>query len=108
MVVKREKTTVKDLGNGMSRRVLNRGGRLMLVEFTFAKGGVGAIHSHPHEQIGFVAAGSGVFTIDGKDTEVKKGDSMYIPPNTSHGFKSHEDNTVMVDIFTPQREDFLE
>ncbi len=108
MVVKREETSVKDLGNSMARRVLNRGGRLMLVEFTFAKGGVGPVHSHPHEQIGFLAAGSGVFTIDGEETEVKMGDSMYIPPNTPHGFKANEDNTIMIDIFTPQREDFLE
>ena len=50
MVIKREKTTVKELGNGMSRRVLNRGGRLMLVEFTFTKDGIGTIHSHPHER----------------------------------------------------------
>ena len=108
MVVKREKTSVKYLGNGMSRRVLNRGGKLMIVEFTFKKGGEGSVHSHPHEQIGNVVSGSGIFTLDGKKTEVAMGDSMYIPSNTPHGFKSYEENTVLMETFTPQRDDFLE
>ncbi len=107
MVIKRENTKAVEAGKGVVRRVLNRGGKLMIVEFTFEKGAVGDIHSHPHEQIGYVASGSGIFTIDGKDTEVEKGDSMYIPPNVPHGFRSFEEGTVLVDTFTPQREDFL-
>ncbi len=106
MVVKREDTVAVEIGNGATRRVLNSGGNLMLVEFSFKKGGEGKIHSHPHEQIGFVVSGSGVFTIDGEESPVKAGDSMYIPPNVPHGFRATEDNTVLVDTFYPQREDF--
>jgi len=108
LVVKREKTSVKDLGNGISRRVMNRGGKLMIVEFAFKKSAEGSVHSHHHEQIGFVVSGSGIFTLDGKKTKVMAGDSMYIPPDTPHGFKSYEENTVLVETFTPQRDDFLE
>ena len=106
MVVKREDTVAVDAGDGVKRRVLNSGGNLMIVEFSFKNGAVGKIHRHPHEQIGVVVRGSGVFTIDGRQTEVKAGDSMYIAPNVPHGFKAYEDDTVLVDTFYPQREDF--
>ena len=108
MIVKREDSEIKDLGDGVTRRILNRGGQLMIVEFEFKKGAVGLLHSHPHEQIGRVLSGSGLFTIDGVDTEIGVGDSMYMPPNTPHGFVAYEDNTVILDIFTPQREDFID
>ena len=107
MIVSRHKTVSKDLGEGVSRRILNRGGKLMIVEFTFKKGAIGALHSHVHEQIGCITAGSGVFTLDGKDTEIRAGDSMYIPSNTIHGFVAYEDDTTILDVFTPQREDFI-
>ncbi len=106
MVVKRKDTVAVDAGDGVKRRVLNSGGNLMIVEFTFNSGAVGKIHRHPHEQIGFVAKGSGVFTIDGKDTEVEAGDSMYVPSNALHGFRAYEDGAVLVETFYPQREDF--
>jgi quercetin dioxygenase-like cupin family protein len=108
MIIKRNDTETKDLGEGVTRRILNRGGSLMIVEFCFKKGAIGALHSHPHEQIGCITSGSGFFTIDGKETEIKAGDSMYMPPNAIHSFVSHEDNTIILDIFTPQREDFID
>ncbi len=106
MVVKRDNTIVVDAGDGIKRRVLNSGGSLMIVEFVFKRGAVGKIHRHPHEQIGFVVKGSGVFTIDGKETDVEAGDSMYVPSNVLHGFRAYEDETVLVETFHPQREDF--
>ena len=39
---------------------------LMTVEFTFEKGGIGALHSHPHVQASYIAEGLFEVTIDGK------------------------------------------
>ena len=50
---------------GSSRRVILDLPELMLVEFTFDKGGVGALHSHPHLQTSYVAEGVFEVTIDG-------------------------------------------
>lgn len=43
--------------NGSTRRVVLHLPELMLVEFTFEKGGIGALHNHPHIQSSFVAEG---------------------------------------------------
>ena len=51
--------------DGSSRRVILSLPELMLVEFTFEKNGVGALHSHPHIQSSYVAEGVFEVTIDG-------------------------------------------
>ncbi len=97
----------EELGGGVSRKILKYGGKLMLVEVTMEKGGVGAAHVHPHEQISYIAKGSFEFTVGGEKQVVKTGDSLYVAPNVEHGTLSLEDGSVVVDIFTPIREDFL-
>ena len=96
-----------DILDPLSRRkILCHEGSLMMVEVTFDKGGVGSVHTHPHEQITYVAKGAFVFTIEGVEHTVKQGDSLYFPSNAKHGCTALEDG-ILVDIFTPQREDFL-
>jgi quercetin dioxygenase-like cupin family protein len=79
---------------------------MMMVEVTFLKGAVGAPHRHIHEQVSYIAAGGFEFTIEGEMHVVRQGDSVYIPSDAEHGCRALEDS-VIVDIFTPQREDFL-
>ena len=97
----------EELGGGVSRKILKYGGGLMLVEVTMQKGGVGAVHTHPHEQISYIAEGSFEFTVGEEKQVVKKGDSLYVASNMPHGTLSLEDGSIVVDIFTPIREDFL-
>ena len=97
----------EDQGGGVSRKILNYGGKLMMVEVTMQKGGRGAVHTHPHEQISYIAAGSFEFTVGEEKQVVKAGDSLYVAPNVAHGTLSLEDGSIVVDIFTPIREDFL-
>ncbi len=78
----------------------------MVVEISFEKGGIGAIHSHEHEQVAYVKSGIFEFTIGEAVRTIKEGDSLYIEPNTLHGAKAIEAG-VIVDVFTPMREDFL-
>jgi len=99
-------TTAFDLGKGVRRTLLATGGGLMTVEFRFEKGSVGALHSHPHEQVGYVVSGRFTFTLDGKTTVLGVGDSYYVPPNAVHGVEALEDG-ILLDVFTPQRQDFL-
>jgi len=42
----------QSLEGGVTRKILSYSKNLMTVELRFPKGGVGAKHSHPHEQIG--------------------------------------------------------
>lgn len=92
---------------GVTRRVLAHGGKMLCAEVHFEKDAVGAMHSHPHEQIGYVAKGSFLYTEEGAEpVTLQAGDSYYVAPNVRHGVVALEE-AVVVDVFTPQREDFL-
>ena len=105
-VVFNKDVPLQDLGGGVSRKVLAHNTEMMVVEVNFAKGGIGAVHTHPHMQCTYVKSGSYRFTIDGDDVYVKEGDTIAFPSNIPHGTVCLESGTL-VDIFTPQREDFL-
>ena len=89
-----------------TRRILAHGGGMMGVEASFEKGAVGTMHRHPHEQVSYVLSGSFEYEVEGKKYILHKGDSYYVAPNENHGATALED-AVILDIFTPQREDFL-
>ena len=106
MFVKNAEITVKELGNGVARKILATGGKLMAVEVYFTKGAVGALHAHPHEQISYVLKGRFEATIGAEKTMIAVGDTYYAAPDVVHGVTALEEG-VLLDIFTPQREDFL-
>jgi len=106
MICKHQEVSERDLGAGVQRRVLATGGGLMTVEFRFAAGSIGALHTHRHEQVGYVVEGRFEFTIEGVTHLLGVGDSYYVPSGVLHGAKALEDG-ILLDVFTPQREDFL-
>ena len=107
MVVNCKDVNWEDQGGGIRRRILASEGRLMSVEVSFTKGTVAAVHAHPHEQIGYILSGRFDFEMDGKKYELGVGDSYYAPPRVPHGAVALEEGSRILDIFTPQREDFL-
>lgn len=66
MYVENKDVALTDLGGGVVRKVLAYSENLMSVELHFDKGAVGAKHSHPHEQIGYLISGSLLFQEAGK------------------------------------------
>ena len=95
------------LDDSVRRKVLLHQNSMMLVEFTFKKGGIGQPHSHEeHEQIGYIAKGSFEVTVGDKTKTLSCGDSYYAAKNEVHGVLALEDG-VIVDAFTPIRKDFL-
>src|SRR5687767_9602546 len=92
---------------GAERRILSYGGGMMLVQFTFRNDTTAPLHSHPHEQIGYVLSGAIDLIMDGHATKrLTAGSSYYVAPNTPHGVVTHGP-TVLLDCFAPIREDFL-
>ena len=91
---------------GNRRRVLVSQPQLMQVEFAFDEGAIGALHSHPHVQASYVAAGTFEVTIGDTTTVLSEGGSFIVPPNVVHGVKALTPGRL-VDCFTPQRDDFL-
>ncbi len=107
MYVKIADVEESDLGEGVSRKILASGGDMMTVQFTFEKGAVGTPHTHVHEQVGYVLQGRFELTLGDEKTIIEAGDTYYVPSNTVHGVVALEDG-VLLDVFTPQRQDFLE
>lgn len=96
------------LDDKTTRRVLSCGKDLMLVEFVFKKGGVGQPHKHDeHEQMGYVAQGSFELIIGEEKRVIKRGDTYHAPRKTLHGVVALEDDSILIDAFTPIRTDFL-
>ena len=91
---------------GMKRKIMAYDDRLMLVRVEFEKGGVGTLHSHPHTQITHVERGAFEVEISGEKQVLKAGDVFYVPPHAVHGAVCLEAG-VLIDVFSPMREDFI-
>lgn len=97
---------LEDLGDGVKRKITAVHDNLMCVEVHFEKGAVGALHSHPHEQITYIVSGEFEFNIGGEKKVLKAGDSTFKQPDIVHGAVCLKAG-MLLDIFTPYREDFL-
>ncbi len=94
------------VGDGVQRQILGYGPDLMMVCVKFNKGSIGPVHRHPHRQVTFVEQGSFEVFIGGEKKVLKKGDCFFVPADVDHGVVALEVGTL-IDVFTPQREDFL-
>ena len=93
--------------DGAQRRVLSYGENLMLVQFTFEAGVTSWLHSHPHEQVGYVVSGEIDFLMEGHEpVRLTAGCSYHVPSNVKHNITTHTP-AVLVDCFTPIRQDFI-
>ena len=106
MFIYKKERPLEYLGQGVTRRVLAYGGTMMAVEVSFEKGAIGPLHHHPHEQLTYVLSGRFAFTIGDETREVGAGDTLYKAPDVVHGCVCLEAG-MLLDTFTPQREDFL-
>lgn len=107
MYSENENIEFKDLGDGVRRKVLSYTEDMMICELHFEKGAIGAPHSHPHEQIGYLVSGSLIYKEDGKEDKVLvAGDVYQVPSNVVHGVVALEE-TKLIDVFTPMRKDFI-
>lgn len=93
-------------GEGVRRKILAYGEQLMAVEVHFEEGAIGALHHHPHTQLSYVLEGEFEFEIDGVKKIVKKGDTLFKLPDLVHGCVCKKKG-ILLDIFTPYRQDFL-
>jgi quercetin dioxygenase-like cupin family protein len=105
MLVHRSSAKPVEMLPGVVRRTLTEGERMMLVEVTLEQGAIVPAHTHPHEQIGYLASGRLVFQIGDESRELAAGDSWLVPSNVSHQVTVLEPS-VAIDIFSPPREEY--
>ncbi len=91
---------------GVKRKIMAWDQRLMLVRVAFEKDGIGSLHKHHHSQITHVESGVFEVEIGGDKRVLKAGDVFIIPSNVLHGAVCLEAG-VLIDVFSPMREDFV-
>lgn len=64
-------------------------------------------HSHPHQQVTYVAEGKVIFFLDGTPYQLEAGDLITVPPNVPHSIQLLSEHARLIDAFTPIRTDFL-
>jgi quercetin dioxygenase-like cupin family protein len=64
-------------------------------------------HSHPHEQVSYVASGEINFFLDNAPVRLGPGDMFTVPPNVPHAVQLLSDDVRLIDAFSPIREEFL-
>ena len=105
MLTHRDATTPVEMFDGVTRRTLNEGDRTMLCEIELKKGSVVPLHTHPHEQIGYLSRGRIRFRIGDEVRELREGDSWCVPGDVPHMVETLEDS-IAIDIFSPPREEY--
>lgn len=91
---------------GITQKTLVHGDKTLMVEFRLKKDAALPLHSHPHEQTGYLVSGQIRLTIGQDVHDVFPGDSWCIPGGMKHCAESIEES-VAVEIFSPVREDYL-
>jgi quercetin dioxygenase-like cupin family protein len=96
----------EEVSEGVKRKIMAYDESLMVVKVAFEKGGAGAVHQHYHTQITHIESGVFEVEIGGEKQVLKAGDAFFIPPNVLHGAVCLEQG-VLIDVFSPMREDFI-
>ena len=91
---------------GIKRKTLVYGQKTLMCEFVLEKGSSIAKHSHPHEQTGYLVKGRLRFSVDKEEYDAQPGDSWCFPGGVEHSVEVMEDS-VVIEIFSPVREEFL-
>lgn len=97
---------VEQIAAGIERQMV-WGEHLMVCRLKIAPRTVTAVHTHPHEQITLVERGTVRFTVDGEERISSTGDVLHFPSHCQHGATMLDEEVVLIDIFTPVREEFL-
>lgn len=100
---------LKKTFKGVNLDSLAVGEMSMVTKMNYVKGNFATLHTHPHEQCGYVISGEYRLIVDGDekiDVIMHAGDTYAIPGNTPHSFEVIEGGEV-IDVFTPLREDYL-
>jgi quercetin dioxygenase-like cupin family protein len=93
------------LAEGVRARALfGEAAMLNLVELD--PGAVVPEHSHPHEQLGIGLRGLITMVFDGEERPMGPMDAMHIPSGVVHAGVAGPEGALVLDVFTPIREDF--
>jgi len=88
------------------RPLVGERGMLNLIEFE--PGSVVPLHSHPHEQLGLVLRGMQALVVDGVAHELGPMEGYVLPGDVEHSAYCGPEGALVLDVFSPVREDYRE
>ena len=91
---------------GIRQKTLVWGEKTLMTEFILERGSVLPLHSHPHEQTGYLVEGHLTLTVGEEAREIFPGDSWSIPGDVEHSARVHQDSKA-IEIFSPVRMEYL-
>ena len=91
---------------GIEQKTLVHGEKTLMAEFRLQKGSIVRLHSHPHEQTGYLISGQVRFLVGPKEIVCNPGDSWCFIGDEEHGAEALQDS-VLVEVFSPVRKDYL-
>ncbi len=97
----------ENTGEGVRRKILAYDKNLMMTAVEFKKGAIGYTHKHPHSQVTYIAKGSFEVSIENEKKVLKAGDVFFVKSNLEHGVVALDEDNLLIDVFSPCREDFL-
>jgi len=106
MFTKLDEDDYQTVAPGILMRTLCFGSSTLMTEFRLLHGHTLPMHSHPHEQTGYLISGHIALTIGHETHDVVPGDSWCIAGGVEHGAKVLQDS-VAVEVFCPVRDDYL-
>lgn len=108
-ILKYDEAEVTKIGLNIERR-LSHLDKLLTAIIDFSNGPMDEPdppHSHPHEQISYVAKGELYVFIGDERSYIKEGDMFIVPSGIPHTIQTLTKEVRLIDSFSPVREDFL-
>lgn len=93
-----------------TRRIIHTG-NLMMAVWDFSDGPwekPEKYHSHPHDQIVYLAEGEVLFFIEEESCRLVAGDTVAVPGGLPHTIQLLTPKVRVIDTWTPLRQEFLE
>ena len=106
MFTKKDSEGYRQLVEGVRMKTVAHGEKTSMCEFHISRGAEVPTHDHPHEQTGFMVSGKLRFDVEGEIFDAQAGDSWNIAGGKQHSAVALED-TVVVEVFSPVREEYL-
>lgn len=102
-------TQGKQVDHNISRKLLHLNNVMMaIVDFT---NGPELLpqepHTHPYEQISYIAEGEVIAYIGEKKSHLKEGDMFAVSPGIAHCIQMLTPKVRIIDTFSPVREEFI-
>jgi quercetin dioxygenase-like cupin family protein len=92
---------------GISMQALS-GAKVMVNRVVLVPDAVVPEHSHPHEQAGYILDGLLRLKVGAETWDLLPGDAYVLPGDTPHSATTGPAGCVVLDVFAPPREDYLE